>query len=216
MATNDFQPFATGPGANVMSQADYLALAALLTGFQAGKASSAQINKALRQSSTIGALIGQFIANANIDALDNGDITSLVTKFTNALNANLNLKTAAQRDVGDISNKIPDMSYFVGIREGKGYQRIPGGMIMQWGRVNVVTANTSADVIIDQFKIPFPGAALQCFATVRQTQVNLPSFACAEAINPNEIRVQAVAIDITNKTITQGQIVPVCWYAIGY
>ncbi len=53
MATNDFKPFATGSGANVLSQADYEALSALASGFLSGKASSAQVNKALRQSSTI-------------------------------------------------------------------------------------------------------------------------------------------------------------------
>jgi hypothetical protein len=50
MAKNDFKPFATGASANVITQADYEALTALLTGFQAGKASSAQINKAIRQA----------------------------------------------------------------------------------------------------------------------------------------------------------------------
>lgn len=129
---------------------------------------------------------------------------------------NLGVKDAALRDVGDVTNKIPDMSYFIGIREAKGYQRIPGGMIMQWGRVNVVTASSSADIIIDQFKVPFPGAALHCWATVEQTNVNIPCFAVAESINQNEIRLQAVSIDVINKSVSQGQIVPVSWLAIGY
>lgn len=149
--------------------------------------------------------------NGNVDT---GTSSQYYDALVTAIKSTLG--TAAQRDVGDINNRIPDMSYFTGIREAKGYQKIPGGMIMQWGRVNVVTANTSADVIIDQFKIPFPGAALHCFATVEQTQVNIPCFACAESINQNEIRLQAVAINITNKTITQGQIVPVSWFAVGY
>ncbi|HHS0916091.1 TPA: gp53-like domain-containing protein, partial [Salmonella enterica subsp. enterica] len=50
MAKNDFKPFATGKGANVTSQPDWEALPALLSGFTAGKASSAQVNKALRQA----------------------------------------------------------------------------------------------------------------------------------------------------------------------
>ncbi|KFB97010.1 Pin family phage protein, partial [Trabulsiella guamensis ATCC 49490] len=89
MATNDFKPFATGAGANVTSQADWESLPALPTGFTAGKASSAQVNKALRQPSTIAAMVGQFIANANLDALDNGDLDTLVENFTNSLIANL-------------------------------------------------------------------------------------------------------------------------------
>ncbi|MGU3521596.1 hypothetical protein ACLBW2_12080 [Enterobacteriaceae bacterium C23F] len=90
--TNNFKAFALDPNANVMSQADWEALPALLSGFTAGKASSAQVNKAIRQSTTIGAVIGQFIANSGVDALDDGDIAGLVTKFTDAIIANLNLE----------------------------------------------------------------------------------------------------------------------------
>lgn len=88
---NDFKAFALDPNANVMLQADWEALPALLSGFTAGKASSAQVNKAIRQSTTIAALIGQFIANSGVDALDNADVNGLVDKFTNALISNLGL-----------------------------------------------------------------------------------------------------------------------------
>ena len=94
MATNNFKAFALDPNANVMSQADWEALPALLSGFTAGKASSAQVNKAIRQSTTIAALVGQFIANSGADALDNADVNGLVTKFTNALITNLGLVNA--------------------------------------------------------------------------------------------------------------------------
>ncbi|MEG8851098.1 hypothetical protein U4T44_13435, partial [Klebsiella pneumoniae] len=93
MATNDFKPFATGSGANVLPQADYESLSALASGFLSGKASSAQINKALRQSSTMAALIGQFINQANLDALDNGNVSTLLTNFVAALTVNLSLGT---------------------------------------------------------------------------------------------------------------------------
>lgn len=94
MAQNNFKAFATAVGANVLSQADWEVLAALASGFQSGKANSAQMNKAYRQSSMIAAMVGQFIANSGVDALDNGDVAGLVTKFTNALTANLGLTTA--------------------------------------------------------------------------------------------------------------------------
>ena len=95
MATNNFKAVALDPNANVTSQADWEALPALLSGFTAGKASSAQINKAIRQATTIAALVGQFIANSGADALDNADVNGLVTKFTNALIANLRLGAGA-------------------------------------------------------------------------------------------------------------------------
>ncbi|EPY2037388.1 phage tail protein [Escherichia coli] len=95
MATNNFKAFALDPNANVTPQADWEALPALLSGFTAGKASSAQVNKAIRQATTIAALVGQFIANSGVDALDNADVNGLVTKFTNALTANLRLGAGA-------------------------------------------------------------------------------------------------------------------------
>lgn len=93
MATNNFKAFAIDPNANVMSQADWEALPALLSGFISGPARSAQMNKAIRQATTIAALVGQFIANSGVDALDNADVNGLVTKFTNALIKNLSLDT---------------------------------------------------------------------------------------------------------------------------
>ncbi|ENB2832014.1 phage tail protein [Salmonella enterica subsp. enterica serovar Newport] len=95
MATNNFKAFAIDPNANVTPQAEWEALPALLSGFTAGKASSAQVNKAIRQATTIAALVGQFIANSGADALDNADVNGLVTKFTNALIANLRLGAGA-------------------------------------------------------------------------------------------------------------------------
>lgn len=89
MATNNFKPFGIGAGANVTSQADYEALAALLSGFQSGKASSAQINKAIRQATVMSYVLAQFIANSSgNDVLDNGDTATLITSLITALKAN--------------------------------------------------------------------------------------------------------------------------------
>jgi len=86
MATNNFKAFGIGAGANVTSQADYEALAALLTGFQSGKASSAQINKALRQSSTMANVLAQFISDsASVDVLDNGNPATILANLKAAL-----------------------------------------------------------------------------------------------------------------------------------
>lgn len=86
MATNDFKPFATGAGANVTSQEDWEALAALVTGFQSGKASSAQVNKAIRQATTVGSVVGQFIADkTGQNVLDDGNVSGLVTQLGSAL-----------------------------------------------------------------------------------------------------------------------------------
>lgn len=88
MATNNFKPFAIGSGANVTSQADYEALAALITGFQSGKASSSQINKAIRQSSVMAYVLAQFISDSTAnDVLDNGTPDTILANLKSGLTA---------------------------------------------------------------------------------------------------------------------------------
>lgn len=90
MAKNNFKAFALDPNANVMSQADWEMLPVLLSGFTAGKASSSQVNKALRQSSTIAAVIAQFMADkTGQDVLDNGNTSQLQTIFASAIQGRL-------------------------------------------------------------------------------------------------------------------------------
>lgn len=93
--TNDFKAFATDTDANVTSQEEWEALTALKKGFSSGKASSAQVSKALRQPSTMAAVLGQFIANAELDALDDGDVDGLVAKLATAITTNLRLGAGA-------------------------------------------------------------------------------------------------------------------------
>ena len=108
---NDIKPFATGAGANVTPQTEWEGLAARQSGFQAGKANSAQVNKALRQASFIAAALAQYTADkSGEDVLDDGDIASFIAKMSVAfgkdfqpLNANL---TALATLVGS-ANKLP-------------------------------------------------------------------------------------------------------------
>lgn len=165
MATNNFKAFALDPNANVMSQADWEALPALLSGFTAGKAASAQVNKAIRQATTIGALIGQFIANSGADALDNADVNGLVTKFTNALTANLSLGNASKRDVGTGANQIPDMNSFASTRASSGRQILPSGIIIQWGAAIAGVGNVAGTGNSVSFPVAFPTFCAQVVAT---------------------------------------------------
>ncbi|NIF30569.1 hypothetical protein F3J29_00230 [Enterobacter sp. Cy-643] len=83
MATNQFKPFATRPDANVTPQNEWENLPALLSGFAGGKASSAQVNKALRQTSFIAAALAQFVSDkSGQDVLDDGDIAAFLAKLT--------------------------------------------------------------------------------------------------------------------------------------
>lgn len=86
MAKNEIKPWGIGAGANVVTQAQFEALTALATGFVAGKASSAQINKVLRQASFIAAALAQVVSDKMAsDVLDNGDMPALVALMKSAL-----------------------------------------------------------------------------------------------------------------------------------
>lgn len=88
MATNDFLPFATGSGANVLSQGDWVALAQRLSGFQSGVAQSAQLNKAWRQSSIMAAVVAAFIADiTGQDVIDDGTTATILANLKAAVSA---------------------------------------------------------------------------------------------------------------------------------
>lgn len=83
---NDFLVFAGASGANVLTQAAYASSTTLAGGYITGTASSAAVNKTLRQTSIISAMIAQFICdNAAQPAIDNGTIATLETNFEAAI-----------------------------------------------------------------------------------------------------------------------------------
>ncbi|WP_089576560.1 gp53-like domain-containing protein [Escherichia coli] len=176
MAKNDFKAFATGKNANVMSQEEWEALPALLSGFTAGKASSAQVNKVIRQASFIAAALAQFVSDkTQRDVLDNGDLPGFVellgsgfaVEYLSRKNPfgdiksdgtvktaleNLGLGEAAKRGVGTGENQIPDMASFA---SGDGWMKLPNGKILQYGR-GAVTPTLSTQTMRITFSIPFP------------------------------------------------------------
>ncbi|HHZ5729548.1 TPA: gp53-like domain-containing protein [Escherichia coli] len=156
--TNDFKAFATDANANVTSQEEWETLTALKKGFSSGKASSAQVSKALRQPSTMAAVLGQFIANTELDALDDGDVDGLVAKLATAITTNLGLGEAAKRNVGTGANQIPDMGSFTLSVSGTGYQKLPSGFILQWGSIG---APGIAQDVVTHFPIAFPNRCLR-------------------------------------------------------
>ncbi|SQC91539.1 Uncharacterised protein [Cedecea neteri] len=123
------------------------------------KASSAQVNKALRQTSFIAAALAQFVSDkSGQDVLDDGDIAAFLAKLTTGFGkqylsrqnpfadikadgaaavssalTNLGLGEAAKRGVGTGEGQLPDMASFTSDLRGIGIQRLPGGLIFQWG-----------------------------------------------------------------------------------
>ncbi|EBM1565096.1 phage tail protein [Salmonella enterica] len=115
MAKNDFKPFATGKGANVTSQSDWEALPALLSGFTEGKASSAQVNKALRQASFIAAALAQYTASkSGQDVLDDGDLSGFIAKMSAAFGKDFQTLDATLTALAGLATGADKLPYFTG------------------------------------------------------------------------------------------------------
>ncbi|MEG6445521.1 phage tail protein [Enterobacter roggenkampii] len=115
MATNNFKPFATAANANVMSQADWEGLPALLSGFTSGKAASAEVNKAIRQASFIAAALAQYTANkSGLDVLDDGDVSGFIAKMTTALGKDFQGLDATLTALAGLTTGANKLPYFTG------------------------------------------------------------------------------------------------------
>ncbi len=101
MATNKILAFAQDPGANVITDAEYAALTALLAdGFLAGIAHSGQMNKVWRQTSVMAAALAQFMADnqaTNID--DSLTVANLATYLKTAINSAGSSDSRLSKDV---------------------------------------------------------------------------------------------------------------------
>ena len=57
------------------------------------------------------------------------------------------LGTVSKKDVGTGSGQIPDMNNFASLLTTSGYQKLPSGLIIQWGAVNIPSSGAgSVDV----------------------------------------------------------------------
>ncbi|HAH7800371.1 TPA: phage tail protein [Escherichia coli] len=115
MAKNDFKAFATDRNANVMSQEEWEALPALISGFTAGKASSAQVNKVIRQASFIAAALAQYTANkSGLDVLDDGDLNGFISKMGTAFGKDFQALDATLTALAGLATGENKLPYFTG------------------------------------------------------------------------------------------------------
>lgn len=92
-----------------------------------------------------------------------GDIKSDGTVKT-ALQ-NLGLREAAKRNVGNEQNQIPDMAAFASSLSSTGFQKLPSGLIIQWGIVSGAPNYTVT------YPVTFPSRSLALLAVPHTTSV---------------------------------------------
>ncbi|MCL5494427.1 gp53-like domain-containing protein [Enterobacter roggenkampii] len=116
----------------------------------------------------------------------------------------LNLKSAAQRDVGTGTNQIPDMNSFT---SGTNWMKFPSGKIIQWG----YTPSSNSAAVIVNFPIPFP---TQCYGvTGAGTDASAANIAGCQIIDKAGFNLSAwlvAAGSAFNRTATN-----ISWLAIG-
>ena len=136
-----------------------------------------------------------------------GDIKSDGTVKT-ALE-NLGLGEAAKRNVGNGQNQIPDMAAFASSLSSTGFQKLPSGLIIQWGIVSGASNYTVT------YPVTFPNRSLALLAVPHTT--SLAGISAMGIANCSDISKSQFYIIVGG--ISQGEIVKYersCfWVAIG-
>ncbi|EFB2772287.1 phage tail protein [Escherichia coli] len=78
---------------------------------------------------------------------------------------NVGLGEAAKRNVGNGQNQIPDMAAFVSSLSSTGFQKLPSGLIIQWGIVSGASNYTVT------YPVTFPNRSLALLAVPHTTSV---------------------------------------------
>ena len=181
MATNEILQFAsTNTGTNLLTQAEYSADAQRTTGNQPGIARSKLVNKALRQSSLLAAGLAEFIAdyqaNNVTDSLTPQNIADyllaaitanipVVPDASTTVKGKVQLATAAESQAFADALKALTPSTLNQALKGAnqnlattGFQKFPGGLIMQWAMVNF--PNPPAGYVIYNYPFAFPNGII--------------------------------------------------------
>lgn len=148
-------------------------------------------------------------ALANKQPLDN-TLTALSGKPIAAILEYLGLGEAAKRGVGTGNNQLPDMSSFAALLSGSGWQKLPGGLIIQWGQM----LSNSGGFAPWTYPIAFSTACFHVYATPF-VGASANNFTLTEIGNPGLTAVTTACYVNGVQSSTAGQ-VGVRYLAIGY
>lgn len=126
---------------------------------------------------------------------------------------NLGLGEAAKRNVGTGENQIPDMNNFTSSLTSPGWQKLPSGLIIQWGTAN---PSSTGEVFIT-FPVAF--SAYPMYVGFGPQQVSLPNVVQSPVISAPTIT--NLGCGVRNLMIPTAGGVPVAsmssffWIAVG-
>ncbi|HHF9101406.1 TPA: hypothetical protein ACPT0K_000966 [Escherichia coli] len=161
--------------------------------------------------------IGKLAQKGSNGALAIADGGTGATKAEDAL-TNLGLKEAAKRDVGTGANQLPDMSSFQSILSTSGYQRLPGGIIIQWGLAPAPVGVASQK----SYPITFPNAVWHVFMCHNvpndPSGLGLSGASVAPGNSVFDYMIQAIKVSGTTVTATPAGTtnMGMHFFAIGY
>lgn len=222
MAINQILPFGLVPSANVLSPQEYAALEARLAGFQAGVARSQEVNTTLRQASFVTSSLAQFVADrSGEDVLDDGDTAAFVARLTRAVIASIASASESNAGVLPIATRAMAQAWeddssaltpakladaFMGnnqLKADNGYQKLPGGVIIQWGRASVAVAGVGTVT----YPVAFPSTAFSVIVSAFNSDTTGEG---ANVISHSRTSFQFV--HLSNNSQSAGSI---RWFAIG-
>lgn len=183
MATNEILQFATAnTGTNLLTQAEYSADAQRTTGHQPGIARSKLENKVLRQASLMASGLAQFIAAYQANNVTDGLTAQNIADYLlAAITANIptvpdasetvkgKIEIATASEAQALASALLALTpstlnqALKGSNQSlaqNGYQKFPGGLILQWGQVQVYSNGTDGGSAPVTFPVAFPAGCV--------------------------------------------------------
>jgi hypothetical protein len=199
--------------ANIATDVTYDGSSQQTGGFVSGICPSNMMNKVLFQSSTFVAAFATVLANLGY-AVSDSSFTALEAVLTNIIAINQAGGISAQSNkitnmlAGVNSGDAVNMGQFLASMTANGYQKLPGGLIIQWG--TSVTNSGGVGTVV--FPIAFPNTCLSVNTTVTGS-ATFPSISAFSEVSELSVT-QFVCYTITyNNLVYSGG--GFTWFAIG-
>ena len=127
---------------------------------------------------------------------------------TNSTATNMAATPSAVKAAYDLAVSKADLSDFASLRAGNGYQKLPNGLILQWGSVSI-GVDSAVNIT---FPIAFPNAVLNAQSTVNGG--GAIGGAAVLSSHVGSLSATGMTVAMTENGVPGAK--PMYWFAIGY